>query len=315
MNKGVVITPDDLIGVDWPAEMKKLGLNTLGIHSGEGIGVSVRERLGQTYSPEFRRAVAAQGVQVEYELHAGSSLLPRDLFETQPDCFTFDRRLNCRSKAHNWCPSSPEAQRIVGENAKSLASLLKPDTHRYFFWGDDARGWCHCKKCRHMTDADQELMAANVMAKALLEVDPLAQVAFLAYGTSFAKPTQVKPLDNVFVEYAPIQRCYQHPLNDTKCGVNRDCWKVLKSLAKVFPPERIHVLEYWLDSSMASKGKKPAVKPFFVKDVVRADLAAYTGLGIRSITTFAVFMDGAYFAAYGRQDLDTYAELINEFLP
>lgn len=312
IRRGVVITPDDLKGFDWLSKMRELGLNTLGMHSGNGIGDRMRERLGQSFSPEFRETAAKNGIQVEYELHSGSALMPRELFDTNPDFFRKDARFGQRSKDYNWCPSSEGGRKVVQENASAMARLLKPDTRRHFFWGDDGRGWCHCESCRRMDDADQELLATNIIAEAVKTEDPEATVAFLAYNLSFHKPPLIKPDDNVFLEYAPIQRCFRHSIDDPDCASNRACWKTLLALLELFPANKAHVLEYWLDSSLYSAGKKPAVKPVFIKDVVKADLAAYHGLGIKSFTTFAVNMDGEYFAAHGMKELEEYAALLNE---
>lgn len=312
IRKGVVVTPEDFRGFDWLAEMRTLGLDTLGVHNGGGVGDRLTERLGDTFSKAFRQAAVENNVQVEYELHASSTLMPRSLFDVHPDYFRMPQKSRERSPDFNWCASSPQGRGVFAANAKEVAALLEPDTHRHFFWSDDNRGWCHCDACRHLSDADQELEAANIIAKALREDDPHAQVAFLAYGQTFRPPVEVKPSGNVFLEYAPIQRCYRHAIDDSSCVVNRDCWRILLSLLEIFPADTTHVLEYWLDSSLYSAGKKPAVKPLFIPAVVKADLAAYHGLGIRSFTTFAVFMDGDYFVNHGKKELLEYADLLNE---
>lgn len=311
LRKGVVVTPADFNGVDWLAEMSRLGLNTLGMHSGGGAGVDVLKRLGTYVEDDFRSRAAEHGIDVEYELHAGASLLPRDRFDAAPAMYIMDRH-GRRLHEHNWCPSSPEASRLVAANARELGRLLKPDTHRYFFWGDDARGWCHCESCRSWTDADQELLAANTLAAALKAADPSATAAFLCYANTLQCPREVAPADDVFAEFAPVHRCYRHAIDDARCAVNRGCWQVLLDVTGLFTPTRVHVLEYWLDSSMFSGWKKPAKRPLFDRDVVRRDLRAYYGLGIRSITTFAVYMDGEYVARHGNRELDEYAELLGE---
>ena len=306
--KGIVIAPDDFIGVNWGEEMKELNLNTLGIHSGEGQGVNCLTRLKQTTDCDFQENILNYGVDYEYELHTGSSLLPRELFDEHPEYFAYNPTLNKRTDSCNWCPSSEEAMRIVCDNAVKMAKKLAPSSHRYFFWGDDAAGWCHCEKCSHLNDADQELMVSNHIAKALKGIDPEAQVAFLAFEKSLKKPFEIKPDDNVFMEFAPMQRCYLHSIDDASCAVNRDHLKILEELLEIFPPEKVHILEYWLDSSLYSNWQKPARKPLFIHDVVKRDIQTYYSLGIRSITTFAVYMDGEYFKIHGEAELDFYAE-------
>jgi hypothetical protein len=198
--------------------------------------------------------------------------------------------------------------RIVCENAVKMAERLAPSTHRYFFWGDDAAGWCHCEKCKHLNDADQELLVSNHLAKALTSVDPKAQVAFLAFEKTLKKPFHIKPEENVFMEYAPMRRCYNHAIDDASCAINREHLEILESLFDLFPPEKVHILEYWLDSSLFSNYQKPARKPLFINDVVRRDIKRYSQMGIRSITSFAVYMDGEYFKNNGDDELKFYAE-------
>ena len=94
--------------------------------------------------------------------------------------------------------------------------------------------------------------------------------------------------------------------------MNREHLNVLVALLERFPAERVHVLEYWLDSSMYSNYRKPARKPLFVREVVSRDLRVYYDLGIRSITTFAVYMDGEYFEKHGENELAFYADQLGK---
>jgi hypothetical protein len=311
--KGVVICPEDMNGFDWPEKMKQLGLNTLGLHSGGGKTANIPERLQFTIDDSFKNRVKRLSLDFEYELHAGSYMMPRELFEKHPEYFIFNHREKQRLPEHNWCVSSEDTWKIVCENIKDTAKKLTPSTHRYFFWGDDGSGWCHCEKCSNFSDSDQELLAANKFAAALQEIDKKAEVAFLAYLKTLEVPENITPAKNVFLEFAPFHRCYNHPINDKSCSINRKHWEKLQSLMKIFPPEKIHILEYWLDSSLSSGHKKPAKKTYFDKNLVSADLKAYCNLGIRSITTFAVYMDGEYFKSFGEQELIDYSELLSAF--
>ena len=90
--------------------------------------------------------------------------------------------------------------------------------------------------------------------------------------------------------------------------MNRKHLRILEELLELFPPDKVHILEYWLDSSLYSNYRKPARKPLFINDVVKRDIQAYYSFGIRSITTFAVYMDGEYFKTHGDSELEFYAE-------
>ena len=54
----------------------------------------------------------------------------------------------------------------------------------------------------------------------------------------------------------------------------------------------------WLDVSIFSNWKKPAVKLPWNRDVFEADIDAYANLGIRNITTFAAYIDDKYVETY-----------------
>ena len=309
--KGVVITPQDMCGYDWPEQMKRLGLNTLGLHLGGGRDLQPLENLERFTEGGFRTRMADLGLDLEFELHLGRLLLPRKLFETSPECFVFEHRSKRRIPDYNWCSSSDAAWKTVCANAIEIAAKLAPSTHRHFFWGDDDCPWCHCEECRNLSNSDQELRMANKLATALRAIDPLAQVSYLAYGKNLDLPENVLPEGNVFLELAPIHRCFNHPIDDRACSINRKYFDLLVAYRKLFPPERIHLLEYWLDCAMSSGWRKPVRKPLFTREVAARDLKAYHGLGIRSITTFAAYMDGEYFRSHGDRELAEYAELVN----
>ena len=48
------------------------------------------------------------------------------------------------------------------------------------------------------------------------------------------------------------------------------------------------------------------------RDVMDRDFDYYASLGIRSLTTFAVFLDGEYFEKFGEAGLADYAEIGNQ---
>ena len=70
----------------------------------------------------------------------------------------------------------------------------------------------------------------------------------------------------------------------------------------------------WAGPAPSANGK-PARRPFVRPELLRRDLEAYAGAGIRNITSFAVYMDGEYFSAHGTAALEDYAAALREFLP
>ena len=310
---GVVVTPEDFQGADWIGLCRRYGLKTLGIHSGGGKIEDVLTMLGRYGSAAFREEAAAVGLECEYECHAAASLLQPSLMAKHPDYFAFDLRRRARRNDSNWCVTNPQAQALYEKNARELVLALESDTHRYLLWNADSpRIYCHCPECAKLSPSDQAMLATNLLARAARSVDPQATVPYLAYQELMEPPTVVKPESNVFLEFAPIERCYMHAITDDNCATNRRTMMNLKRMLDIFPAATTHMLEYYLDVSLFSNYRRPAVEVRPSKEVMDSDFDFYASLGIRSMTTFAVFMDGSYFRNYGQQGLDDYAEIINK---
>lgn len=297
LTRGVVLVPSDLSLGDWPERAKQAGLSTIALHH----GISPREVIRAIESDEgkkFLEECRRLGLQVEYELHAMSELLPRDRFAKDPTLFRMNDRGE-RTADANLCVHSRPALDLIAERATSLCKTLRPTTGRYFLWGDDGKPWCRCDKCRGLSDSDQALILANYLWKVLKVEDEKARVAHLAYANTLAAPKEVRPAEGVFLEFAPINRRYDVPYAKQIGASDRDGLAMLDANLKVFPAETAQVLEYWLDVSRASKWKRPAVKLAWDKEVFLADVEAYVSRGIRHITSFAAWVDADYRKRFG----------------
>lgn len=316
MKKGIIITPEDLNGYDWISMLRQLNLNTLGIHSGGGANHNVLRQLAWTAAPGFRERCADAALACEYEVHAAEALLTPELFSVRPEYFALHFRENSRSSSTNFCMTNPEVPAILEDNAEHLAKSLPSVTHRYYFWGaDHAYGFCHCPECAKYTFSELNLLAMNAVAKGVRRADPFGKAACLVYVGCYEVPERVEPEENLFFEFAPYVRCYHHAVSDASCHVNRIFADSFRRYAAAFGTDRMQVLEYWLDSSLFSKYRKPAAVPFVSEEVMRRDIEFYCNAGIRDITTFAVYMDGEYFKRNGDGLLRSYAAVLNEFLP
>ena len=293
LRRGVVLVPSDLTWKDWPQRASKAGLTTIALHSTPSV---IEQFIDSPDGPAFLETCAKLGLQIEYELHAVGELLPRDMFPREPDCFRMNEK-GIRTADANLCVHSERALQIASASMLRLARKLKPSTRRYYFWGDDGAGWCHCPKCREYSDSEQALLLENHLLAALRTLDSRAQLAHLAYHNTIEAPRKVKPAPGVFLEFAPIHREYDKPLSEQYNG--RDGLKLLEDNLKVFPPQSAQVLEYWLDVSRFSSWKRPAKQLPWRPDVMKADAQTYSRLGIRSATTFAVYIDAEYLRLYG----------------
>jgi hypothetical protein len=150
--RGVVLVPQDLTLADWPERAKRAGLTTIGIHSSSPHFVIswITTDAGQRFLESCRKLV----LEVEFELHAIMELLPRSLFDKNPELFRVDEKGN-RNPDANCCPHSERALEAIGENAEEVSKALRPTTGRYFFWGDDGQPWCCCSKCKGLIPSDR----------------------------------------------------------------------------------------------------------------------------------------------------------------
>jgi hypothetical protein len=295
--RGVVLRPRDTLIADWPERAKRADLTTIASHPFPGTVIALlRTEQGQRFFEKCREL----GLEVEHELHAMRDLLPRKLFKEDPDMFRMNEQ-GQRTPDVNCCPSSEQALTVIAESAVEIAKTLRPTTGRYFYWGDDARPWCRCPKCRGLSESDQALLVENAILAALRRTDPRAQVAHLAYANTLPPPKQIKPAEGVFLEYAPINRRYDIPYAQQRNPGDRDSLSALDANLEVFPKDTAQVLEYWLDVGRftgLARAKQPVKLPW-KKDVFLADVESYRKRGVRHITTFATGVNPDYQNLYG----------------
>lgn len=278
------------------------GADVIGIHpvGGRHALSALEEMLAWLETDEAKSLIdyaKKLGLDIEYEVHAGSFLAPRELFAAHPEYFRMEKGV--RTSKNNFCPSSDEMLAIVAENAKKLAKKLYGSSDNYNFWLDDvtANGGCECDKCAFFSPSDQQMKVTNIVARALKEINPNAKVAYLSYRETLTPPKNIKPDDNVFLEYAPIER-------DRSVFVGDD-GKIaadLRALWEVFPRESTKILEYWYDNSLFSDWKKPPKK--FIPDnaAIEREMRFYKSLGAPYISSFACYLGEDYRARCGMPD-------------
>ena len=308
LTRGIVCGWDDVNApktLDYIDIARKHGLNTFSIYGGPR---------GQQIWADFENDCARYGIDLEYEEHMMSFLLPRNLFNTHPEYFRMNEQ-GVRIDDANGCPSNKDALEIVYQKAQEIGRNYKSTNHKYYFWQDDGGGRCYCPQCKDYNASDQALIYENVCIEALKEIDPDAMLCHLCYATTTEPPKKVKPKDGIFLEFAPFYRNWYYPLKDTWVeGVNGMTHaKYLKSLhdhLEVFPVETAQVLEYWLDDSMWSGWNRSKLKevPWDI-NVFQSDLETYAKYGIRHITCYTAYVGPQYVMKFGYPDfLIEYAE-------
>ncbi len=239
---------------------------------------------------ELAPILVERGIDAEYGGHVLQLLLPREQFALHPEYFPCadDGRRNQRG---NLCVSNPAALKLVREGALRYVRD-NPEIPLLHIWGADVRrgAWCRCTECAATSPQLQYMKVVNEIAGALAEEgNGTPAVAYLAYHDTREPDPALRPLGNVWFEWAPRERCYSHAIDDPLCTVNPRCLEALERFVELFDG-RGGVFEYYADAILfCGMG-------FATPSVIVRDLRAYHRMGLRSISclTFGAFSAVAY---------------------
>ena len=303
--KKLLIHPEEL-SREWVDRLVAQGVEILGLHpvGGNNAAESAARLMRQVEDPAFRELIdyaCDRGLEIEYELHAASYLLPRSLFESHPEYFRLEN--GERNSLCNFCVSNSEALEILTDNAVEMAKKLYRSRPYYYFWLDDTRAkYCSCPKCSQLSMSDQQMLVVNAMAAKLRKAIPGAMLCFLAYHGTETPPTQYMPDEGGFLEYAPRNRDFSAPAS----SVPQEAKDNIAKLMAVFGKEDATLLEYWYDNSMYSKWTKPP-KAFVPRnDLIPGDLRWYESLGFSHIASFACYLGEDYVNLHGEPDISAF---------
>lgn len=269
----------------------------------------------------FAKECADSGIDLEFEEHMLSYLLPRNLFDEHPEYFRMNKG-GVRINDVNGCPSSQAALEVMKTRAKDIARNYKSTNNRYYCWLDDGGDVCYCDKCKDLSASDQALIFENAILEGLKSVNPDAMLAHLAYYNTVDAPKNVEPAEGIFLEFAPIGRDRYHALTDTwaKGSDGRTHAEYIRALydnLQLFPVETAQVLEYWLDDSLYSGWDPWNLKPvFWDHTLFFLDIQKYASFGIRNITCYTAYVGPAYVKKF--EDIEflyDYGRTLTKFKP
>ncbi|MBR5187322.1 MAG: DUF4838 domain-containing protein [Clostridia bacterium] len=297
----------------WIDRCVDLKIPTLALHpvGGYRSPLTMKAMLDLLETPECRQLIdeaIEKGLQIEYEMHAARYFLPASEFENHPEWFRMNENGE-RTPKINCCATNEEALDFIAKRAAETVKKLYRSSHRYFFWLDDAHdAACHCPKCASLSAADQQLIIMNRMLEEIKKVDPEAELAYLAYYSTLTPPEKIKPLEGLFLEYAPIDRDHHTPLSCADNEKNKSQNQFIKELIQFFGEKNAKVLDYWLDNSLFSNWTKPPKAFKADENVIQADFDYYADLGFRDISCFACYLGEDYEAIHGEPDIKPFAD-------
>ena len=230
------------------------------------------------------------GIGVEYGGHVLQILMPREQFESHPEYFPHGEQT-----ARGW-RAAIYASRIptrCASCARARCSYIReyPENELLHIWGADVwdGAWCRCAQCKKLSPQMQYMKIVNAVAAAEESAAGGVPVAYLAYHDTIDPDPKLRPLPNVWFEWAPRERCYIHAIDDPACTINPRYFESLKRYIDIFDG-RGHVFEYYADAILFGG------LGFATPTVIARDLRAYKALGIDSISnlTFGAYSVLAY---------------------
>ncbi|MBD3181947.1 DUF4838 domain-containing protein [Candidatus Poribacteria bacterium] len=191
------------------------------------------------------------------------------------------------------------------EFAKNLPSEIK----ELFLWPADKP--LTLEKGKSLSDVILEFM--NEMVRKLRTIRPDNRMSFIAYWSTWHAPKYVKPDEGIFLEIAPMFRCFSHGITDPSCPINsKDIKPVIEDLVGIFNTDEAHVLGYWLDASLfgRSRYKDMTGRIPQIGNICKDDLQYYKSKGVKNISTFAVGVDEDYLSRFASPMLFHYPALL-----
>lgn len=299
----LIIHPHELTD-RWIELAKELKLDRVSIHPVGGMSAheTLQELLKTIKDKNFRAQIdklTNNGIEVGYEFHALSYLLPRELFAEHPEYFRKDAKGE-RTTHGNFCFSNKQAREIICKNAVKLAKELYGSCNEYYFWLDDAMHLeCNCDECKKHSFAHHQLSLMNEIITELRKEIPDAKICYLAYYEGVAIPEDITPNDGVFLEYAPFERY----LKPETFAFEGEYLELVKNIIKFFGTKNSKILEYWYDNSFYYRRAGNKLVQFTANnEQINEDFKFYEDLGFETFSSFACNLCDEYVKLFGEPD-------------
>ncbi len=173
--------------------------------------ISAKRKINSSYLRPFTEEMGGSFLYPGRFVHTMESLL--DVPQHQQPCFSDEENLKkCIENVKKLCRGYPEARIIsVTQNDNEIG----------------AENFCKCEKCRKIDEeegshAGSLLRFVNAVADAIKDEYPKVKIMTLAYLHTCKCPSITKPRDNVIIEFAPMELCYNHQVYDPECEINQE---------------------------------------------------------------------------------------------
>lgn len=241
--------------------------------------------LRNNMSQSIKRILLSKGKMVGG--HDFCTLLPKELFETNPELFPMvdgkRHAPSCTANAPGYanpCVSNPDTLRLMTEEIVKRVNADRSITNYYVLQNDTTR-WCECPDCKKLdSELDREnhfvsnrfWIMANAVIESLQKETPSVGVTVWAYINAETAPDRVKINPNCDLLYCMVRRCHIHTLNDPTCAINSGFRQRLEAWRKL--EMNISTYEY---STFIPQGNEIGAP---LEKVHASDLKFYKTLGL-----------------------------------
>lgn len=192
---------------------------------------------------------------------------------------TFGTVLGVCSPDKQPCLTDEETYNTVLRRARTLLNA-DPNASVISVTQNDNNKYCTCAECANVNNEEgstggTQMRFINRLATELKIEFPDVRVLTLAYMYSI-KPTKTKPVDNVIVEYCPLESCCNHSLNDFTCKENQKYYKYATEWAQM--TDNLYIWYYTTDFKEGSREI-----PFMNFGAIYDNFKFFYGLGVKGI--------------------------------
>lgn len=150
---------------------------------------------------------------------------PKEYFAAHPEYFAMNRGKRV-GKGAQLCLTNPDVLRITIEKIRA-AMREEPEAQVFDVTPNDCEGYCECPKCKAIDDAEGSHAATyvaflNAVAAAVAEEFPDNYVQGDAYWYTQKPPRTLRPVANVYYDFAPVYADFSASLDKSAYKVNKE---------------------------------------------------------------------------------------------
>ncbi|MDD6264973.1 MAG: DUF4838 domain-containing protein [Clostridia bacterium] len=204
----------------------------------EPTDIAAKRKINSSYLRDFSEEQGGSYLYPGRFIHTMESLL--GVPQHKQPCFTDEENIK---------KATENVLALLRENPDArVISVSQNDAHEY------EKIWCECDRCRELDEREGSKAASllyfvNRIAEAVEVEFPRVKIMTLAYLESVKCPKTVRPRKNVIIEFAPLELCYIHSVDDEICRKNREHMADFEAWSEI--TDKIFIWDYIVNFSFS----------------------------------------------------------------